>query len=167
LKSIKTYLAVAFLALIISQSMMSFYLQCKVVGQHGQNWHSKGGSLNIFYLTDEELKAALVNSHEARIQGHLYDIRSLEKTAGSNRLTVCADEEEDGILKHIAALFSSGSSDAKTPDASLSLFYAFDFFESHNLNMPPFIQSANELRFINTALIPSASIPVSSPPPEA
>jgi hypothetical protein len=167
LKSFKTYIALGILALIVSQSLICFFLEWKVTAHHAERWSTFKANQVTVFLTEAEFGTASVNKHEIRLRNHLFDIQKLTKTADGYRLNVTADKDEDGLLNQIADFFSRETSSGNESSSTIASFYAFHFFEIHDLNMPQAVQYNNEILFKYLGTFPSPLRPVSSPPPDS
>lgn len=117
--------------ILIQSSIVLVFLQLRVHRMHQNNWGTGQNIAKIsMFLTLEDFNRQKVNSHEIKVNGKLYDIKSISISDTGYNLVVISDDEESMTLDKIASFFSSNNKVDKSATVnSISVFFNFHFFD--------------------------------------
>ena len=78
-------------------------------------------------LTLEEYNRNKINSDEIRIDGNLFDIKSLEEKNGNVFIKCLRDNDEEFILKEIKQLLCISGDEGSSPPPQIQQFFSLDY----------------------------------------
>lgn len=121
--------------------------------------------LACFELSQIAFENALVEAHEIKIDGKLYDIASIEIKDSQVTVHALHDVDEDGLLACLQYVMFKGASDKRPLPATLLDYFGQHFLPSvFVLDMPAWVsfEHLTLYRFTQTSFRP----PLASPPPK-
>jgi len=83
--------------------------------------------LDKFSMSQEEFKKVLVDEHEIKVEGSMYDIASIEQDHQLIIVYALHDEAEDNLLSFLDEIAKRPMQDKKSPPSQILQFIALTF----------------------------------------
>ncbi len=123
--------------------------------------------LEVFSMNHQEFKKILVDEHEIRVEGRMYDIARIE--SDHQRVIVYAvhDEAEDNLLSFLDEIAKRPLQDKKSPPLQILQFIALTFLPPANTTLSNRDGIRLELNTTYSFNHSDITRTIESPPPQA
>ncbi len=123
--------------------------------------------LEVFSMNQQEFKDVLVDEHEIKVEGRMYDIARIE--SDHQRVIVYAvhDEAEDNLLSFLDEIAKRPLQDKKSPPSQILQFIALTFLPPANTTLSNLDGISLEVNTTYSFNHSDITRTIESPPPQA